>query len=422
MSLPIDGPHLRREAERLLGVEPAELDPPPWLDGPSPDPVPDPVIVPELAASKRSNGGGAHAAGEGPTAAEPLRGLAYLGPLAVVGRSRILALAAEPVQYVWRDIAVAGTIVVVAGAPGEGKTTLLFLALAARATTGEAVELLGRRVEPAPAGQYVVLIEAEHSAGSASRKLVRSLALLGIDDSALDRIIIVARAAVRLGSPAWGDVERMVAAGIVSDIALDTVARVAPSDANDEREQVAIFDTVASTIETGPAGRQPTAWAVAHTRKNGTSGDLSDVSGSTQRTGQADSVLMLRAERVDGRVASARVTFAKLREDPDEYPAPVTFAIEGGRLSTAATPADTDDRPLETRILELLALGPRPKRALRDALHRSDRDVEQALTNLFAGRDVETTTITIAGRPRKAFRRREGGARPSSREVPDESR
>jgi hypothetical protein len=362
----------------------------------------------------RGNGARPPAAGDGPTAAEPLRGLAHLGPLAVVGRDRILALAAEPVRYVWQDIAVQGTIVLIAGAPGEGKTTLLFLALAARATTGQAVTLLGRRVEPAPAGQYVVLIEGEHSAGSASRKLVRSLALLGVDDSALERFIIVARAAVRLGSPAWADVERMVAAGIISDVGIDTVARVAPSDANDEREQVAIFDAVARTIESAPAGRQPTVWPVAHTRKNSTTGELGDVSGSAQRTGQADSVLMLRAERVDGRVVSTRVTMAKLREAPDEYPAPVTFAVVTGpgrepRLETSGAAPD-DSRPLEARILDLLAVGPRTKTALAEALHRSRQDVDDALTHLFVGRDIESTTITIRGRPTKAFRgRRETG-------------
>ena len=73
----------------------------------------------------------------GPTADEPLRGLKHLASVATVGRDRILALAAEQVVYAWQDIAVAGTITMIAGRPGEGKTTLLFLLVAARANVGE---------------------------------------------------------------------------------------------------------------------------------------------------------------------------------------------------------------------------------------------------------------------------------------------
>ncbi|HEY5375119.1 MAG TPA: AAA family ATPase, partial [Polyangiaceae bacterium] len=237
---------------------------------------------------------------EEPTAAEPLRGLEYLGKVALVGRDRILELASTPVEYVWMDIAVAGTIVLIAGPPAEGKTTLLFLILAARMNPGEVVTLLGRAIQPAPPGQWVVLIEGEHSEASTGRKLVKSLKLLGLDDAALDRVVIVARKAVRLGSPEWTDVVRMVRAGLVSDIAIDTVARVAPADADNEREQVAVFDAVAQAIEAGPeSGPKPIVWAVAHTRKNNTNGELADVSGSAQRTGQADTVLLIKGEKVD---------------------------------------------------------------------------------------------------------------------------
>ena len=57
-----------------------------------------------------------------PTAADPLRGLAHLAAVAVVGRQRLLDLAAAPVRYVWQDIAVAGTIVVIGGASLNGGT------------------------------------------------------------------------------------------------------------------------------------------------------------------------------------------------------------------------------------------------------------------------------------------------------------
>jgi len=344
---------------------------------------------------------------EQPVSNDPLRGLHHLGPLAAVGRALLLELAAEPVSYAWQDIAVRATIILIAGAPAEGKTTLLFLVLAARMTLGDPVYLLGRKVEPAPQDKWVVVIEGEHSEGSAVRKLLKSMRLLDVNDMALDRLIMVARKAVRLGSPAWCDIDRMVAAGIVSDIAIDTVARVAPADSNSEVEQVAIFDAVARTIEQAPVKSQPTVWAVAHTRKNGITGELSDVAGSAQRTGQADSVLLLKGDKVDGRTVSTKVLFAKLREEPDEYPLPVTFSIateDGEPTITTLTARDDDQRPLETRILEQLSTGPKTKNKLREALGRSASDVEDAISNLFEARSIQTTSTTIRGREFKAFK------------------
>jgi hypothetical protein len=352
---------------------------------------------------------------ERPSAEEPLRGLQHLGAVALLGRARIEELAATPIDYVWRDIAVAGTIVLIAGPPAEGKTTLLFLALAARANpgedTGEVVSLLGREIKPAPPGKWVVIIEGEHSEASTSRKLVKSLKLLGLDHAALDRVIIVARKAVRLGSPEWLDIVTLASAGLVSDIAIDTVARVAPADANDEREQVAVFDEVARAIEAAPDGApKPLVWAVAHTRKNGGDGDLSDVSGSAQRTGQADSVLMIKGEKVDGRTVSTTVKFPKLREDPDDYPLPVTFSIteSGLELEDGGADGKTDDRPLEVRISELLEKGPKTKNELKGALGRNPKDLEAAINNLFSARAITTDEVTKGGRAWKVFKLRPG--------------
>ncbi len=80
---------------------------------------------------------------EEPTAEDPLRGLAALQAVAVRGRAALLARAAEPVVYVWQDIAVAGTVVTCAGPSGCGKTTCAFMIMAARATLGEPVQFLG---------------------------------------------------------------------------------------------------------------------------------------------------------------------------------------------------------------------------------------------------------------------------------------
>lgn len=338
-----------------------------------------------------------------------LRDLPALAKVAVVGADRIRELAQRRVVYIWADIVIPGIVVLLAGGPGEGKTTLLFLILAARMNLDGPVTMLGRQIQPAPTGRYVVIIEGEHAEGSASRKLVRSFGLLGLNDQGLERAILVARKAVRIGSPEWADVVTLSSRGLVSDIAIDTVARVAPADADNEREQVAIFDAVAQAIEAAPDGQdKPVVWAVAHTRKNAQSGDLADVSGSTQRTGQVDTVLMVKGERVEGRTVASKVTFAKLREEPDDYPSPVTFSIVDGRVTTSDG-QDRDDRPLEVRITELLHSGPMTKTALATALKRSGAAIDEALSNLFSARAVRTDTREVRGRPRKAIALREGG-------------
>lgn len=341
----------------------------------------------------------------------PLTGLDHLPHVALVGRERILASARAPISWTWDGIAVEGTIVMLAAAPSEGKTTALFLVLAARANLGAPVTFLGRIIQPARLGKYLILIEGEHAEGSACRKLLKSCKLLGVHDAALDRIILIARKAVRLGSPEWGDVVRLITAGLVSDVAIDTVARVAPADGASEKEQVVIFDELARAIDTAPTvADRPMTWVCAHTRKNNTSGGLDDVSGSAQRVGQADSVLMLKAERVDGRVIASRVLFAKLREEPDEYPAPISFSTMTGKLEERKAESDqspADGRTLEERIVELLAAGPKTKTKLRETLHRNMPDLEIAITNLFEAKTIKTASVDVNGRSIKGFALRE---------------
>lgn len=358
---------------------------------------------------------------DGPTVDDPLRGLTHLAKVALMGRDRILEIASIPASYVWQDIVVASTIAVISGGVGAGKTTLLFLCLAARMNTGEPVSVLGRVMTPAPAGKLVVLIEGEHGEGSAARKLVESCALLRIDDAALDRIIIVARKSVLIGSPEWLDVKRLVAAGLVSDIALDTIARVAPGDANDEAQQVAIFARVAEVIEAAPTEKdKPTVWINAHNRKGG-SGGLDSVSGSAQRTGQADTVLMLSAEREDGRVTSTTVIFDKLREPPDDYPKPVTFRIMGAgaerQLVTDAPEATADDdRPLGEQILSQLPIGAKKTRnALATALGKNPTSLDTDIGNLLSTGQIQKTTVSVNKRPHPGFARRNDAPRSNER-------
>jgi hypothetical protein len=350
---------------------------------------------------------------EGPTKGNPLRGLVHLPKVALMGRKRILELASTPIEYLWQDIAVAGTVVLIAGPPAEGKTTLLFLILAARMSSSGPVKLLERMILPARQDQYLVLIEGEHSESSTSRKLQKSLVIMGVKDDALERIIIVARKAVLVGSAEWLECELMIAAGLVSDVAIDTLARVAPADANDESQQVAVFNSLAKAIEKAPEGLdRPTVWAIAHTRKNGNDSGLSEVSGSVQRVGQADTVLLVKGEKVDGQTVSSRVTFAKLREDPDEYPKPVEFSIvkdDTGLPYIAGKRKPSESIPLEERVLALLRVEPRTKSWLATATNRSKQDIEVCITNLFDQRSIESCDVTIRGNTRRGFKSREPG-------------
>jgi hypothetical protein len=355
-------------------------------------------------------------AGLDPTADDPLRGCPLLSKIAIVGRERILEMAERPIDYVWQDIAVRGTVVLLAGGPSCGKTTLLFLILAARLNRREPIDLLGRIVTPMLRDKWIVIIEAEHGEISSARKIKRSCDTLAIHDVALERVILVARKAVRIGSPEWEEVAKLVATGLVTDIALDTIARVSPSDGNSEQEQVKIFDLVAQTIERAPSeAHKPTVWAVGHTRKNNQTGGPEDVLGSTQRAGQSDSVAIVRAEKTDGRTVASGVTWVKLREEPELYPLPVVFSIlvdleNGSRKLIVHGMSEDKDLPLEEQITRQLETGPRTKGALKAKLGRSDKDVQAAIDNLFSAGRLTTEYLPIKGVNRKHFALRKGVA------------
>lgn len=187
--------------------------------------------------------------------------------------------------------------------------------------------MLGLDVTPAAPGHWIVIVEAEHGRSSAARKLVKSANALGLDSSCLDRIITIPRSKVVIDSAEWKEVERMIAAGIVSDVVVDSLARWAPAKANDEQEQAAIFGKVAAAIESS-RGTQPTFWIIMHSRKGDQTGNTEDIGGSQQRGGQTDSPLRCTAVKDENhRIRHVEVTFGKLREDPDVHPGRRAFAM-----------------------------------------------------------------------------------------------
>jgi hypothetical protein len=366
------------------------------------------------AAHSKTNGAAAPPVdfAEGPTADAPLRGLEHLSKVAVIGRDRIVELAERPIVWLWENIATAGLTVLLAAGPGSGKTTLLFLLIAGRANMGEPVEVLGYEVTPAPPGKWIVIIENEHSDESSARILRKSCHLQGIGEAALERVILVARGSVKIGSPAWTDVEKLIAAGLVSDVILDTLARCAPSndDANSESEQVAIFDRIAQSIELAraPADR-PTFWVAAHLRKYDGVPTLADVSGSTQRAGQADVVLLLGAVRETSgqRVTSVKCAFGKVREkDAEDWPALVEYVVRKSGVALTDAPPN-DPRPLEEQILSRLKLGPKTKTELARELGLDRKTLQPAVDALFAAdpRRIQGADVIVkAGKGGKGTR------------------
>ncbi len=338
-----------------------------------------------------------------PTAADPMLGLAILPGIVLRGRDAIIAKAKEPIEYVWHEIAVAGTVNLIAGPPAEGKTTLLFLLLACR-MAATPMPFLGRMVMPSPVGKFVVLIEAEHSDGGTARKLIQSFETVGVSTDGLDKVLIIARKSVKIGDPAWNEVAYLVSLGLVSDIAIDTLARASSADSNNEEAQAEIFETIAMTIERGAtATDHPTVWLVAHTRKNDKTGGLGDVSGSTQRTGQSDTVIMVNGTKLEsGETTKSTVTFPKLREPPDVYPKPATFSVmrspDGRRYlsSDTVTAAELSAKPLEDLIWDMLT-EPRTKKDLAEKLNRSSDHIKAAVDSLFSAGRLSGAKVSYPG-------------------------
>lgn len=334
----------------------------------------------------------------------PLASLKALGSVAVVGRDKILDLASKEIVYIWEGIATQGTSVLLSAGPGSGKTTLLFLLLAARLNQGGAVPVLGHRITPAPAGKFLVVIENEHSEESASRIVVRSCRLLGVDDHCLDRLVLVGRKNVLLNSPVWQDIEKLITSGLCSDVVIDTLARFAPGDANEEEAQVAVFAAVQAAIEKAPSpDTQPTCWIAAHSRKGG-SGGIDDVSGSAQRAGQVDAVLTMQAQHVDGKVRSVKVMFPKIREkDADSWPDPVVYRIGNDGITVNGAALGPQDLPLPDRVLEILRDGAKTSNAIEKLVGRNHKDVQDAISELFARKAIVSDTVTVAGTERKGY-------------------
>ena len=352
---------------------------------------------------------------------DPLAHVPLLRTLALIGAACIREVAARPIPYVWQDIATAAQIIALNGKPGGGKTTLLFLCMVGRAQTGQAINLLGRMLKPALPGKFVVIIEGEQSEGSSARKLVRSVAALGVNESALDRIILLARKDVLVGNERWREVEKLARLGAVSDVAIDSLARVAGAEANDEREQAAIFAAFQALIEGAPGGEadKPLVWLVTHARKSADGTSVDDMSGSAQRAAQVDTIINVEPVKDAGRTIASKCHFPKLREDPDTPPTPVEFTVArdaGGKWRV--TYGEVSDGAPHERIHALLNdRGEMTKSRIRTALGMNEKAFEQAVTRLFREKRLSKVQRPVNGKMRWLFAARSPASIPTPGEA-----
>ena len=282
-----------------------------------------------------------------------------------------------------------------------GKTSFIFLMLTARGSETP-IRLLGHVVTPAPAGRYIVVVEPEHSKGSAARKFKKSAKILGVDCASLfKRLIIVSGSeSLLVGDSRWKQLCQLIAAGLVSDILLDTIASTTKEIGNDEQAQSALFHKLRHAIEDAPEGVPlPVVWPLTHNKKAGKDEDEIDiafVSGSLQRAAQSNTIMMLRTNRKDHRIVSSTVFFLKMKEEPiggfkDGDEKPKTFSITQDRLQLLGKNVVGS---LKDVIYEMLCLTPEglSMSSLRARVDRNKADIRAALDALIKSKKVVEET------------------------------
>lgn len=317
-----------------------------------------------------------------------------------------------PVEWVWDQIVPAGGTCLIGAGPGAGKTTLAFLLMAARAQTVVG-EVLGRSVNPAPAGQYVVIVENEHSPRSAARRMLRAMRLQELKPP-LPRTLIVCREPTFVGDPGWGLVESAVKDGLVSDIVLDTIASSTTEEANDEQAQILLFKRFKKIQLSSP--HKLTLWILAHTRKAEPPYTMADISGSTQRTAQADVVLIATPNRdpESRRIKSVTIQFEKLREEPDgeiggdgdSGTDPVRYKISSGKLFVLSGVAKMTIAERAEKIFKFLASNPElihTVKSLSEGGYGRKALVEPALDLLVKAGRVQALEKDVRGNLCKVF-------------------
>jgi hypothetical protein len=249
-------------------------------------------------------------------------------------------------------------------------------------------------------GKRAVVVLAENSAPSAVAHVERAIAVLGLDrEQVWPRLALMTRRnqvevtnhntnerpkAARRGEP-WAALQLAIDAGLVGYLALDTRAALFGGDANDEGAQADVASALRNIAERGHLSVTLTS----HTKKEFTAFDVAAVSGSQQRAGGADTVLLMRAERERGRVISTTVTSAKSRDLVDDdagFEVTYAFAKDAilGTWSLATDTAGEATKSPAERVIAFLATEAKPvsERGIRDAARVSGTAIKGLLRNL----------------------------------------
>jgi hypothetical protein len=196
----------------------------------------------------------------------------------------------------------------------------------------------------------------------------------------------------------WAGLLHAAKRGQIDLVVLDTRARIFAAFGNpkDEDAQAKAADEITYLVEATGA---PVV-VISNTRKGG-SEDIEDISGSAQRGGGADVVLMLTAERDSGKVLSSKVTFRKLRDGVDEHPEPVTFSTGRSASGTWALAVDgsiaDDEKPAHERVYDLVLQRELSQSQIRAELKMSGKRVGDAVDILKASKRIEFRQTTVKG-------------------------
>ena len=325
-----------------------------------------------------------------------------LSRAAMVGHDEHFASSNEPVNWAWQDILQSEHLALFGGPPGVGKTELAAHLLVALANpTDTVVEVLGHRVMPVAEGKFVVLVEEENSRRSITRKLAETCVAFGLPVAqTLDRIVTVARSGmlVDLGqdkTTPWGQMLDRARAGLVGALFIDSWATVIRAESNSEESQARAAGCLRDFVELsgGPVV------AIVHTRK-GDATSLEDIAGSHQRAAAADVVLLVTADKENGRVLSSKVVFAKLRDGEGDHPEPVSFSvtkIDGAKRITVDGVAEDDDTPAHDRVYALVLDEELSQSQIRERLKMSGKRVSEAIGILKASKRVQFRKTKVRG-------------------------
>jgi hypothetical protein len=335
---------------------------------------------------------------------------------AITGYEASRAVLAEPTVFLWDEVIASDSVVELAGKSATGKSTLAFmLAVAGANPTSEPVSLFGRKVNPIARGKRVLTVNEENGRKSAVKAIDKAIEIFGLPpEETWERIWLFARAGIKGRGRSWDELVAAARRGEIGMSVFDTRARIfrcfGPS--KDEETQAAVAEAVQDFVSASGGA----ALVVSHATKAGEGNDIEDIAGSAQRGAAADVILMVSADRKQGRVLSSTLTFAKLR-DGDEVPSPVTYSTargEGGKWVLAhgeAAPKDDGVAPTE-RVHELLvAKGEKTKTEIATELHMSDKSVQLAIDVLKGGERLHIRKgVTPNGRKTWFFGAVEAGA------------